>query len=244
MNLESTLNEIRETSLIRDVDEENPDRNQDFEDWLLQLSSRWRRNDRRHRIRYSRPDQPLFELESSPPPEDNSDTVSDSITFSELGRQLTIRVEGISPSALSGLMGELSIIGSSYRPSEEQFREPETNLLYPRPFEAEAYAEYQRFVRHETPMYFLSIRLQEENSWRKAAQTLKHSTRRRDVLGLLNEHHVAAVFPSTRQNDDRTNTLTEQLRSSRFSVEPTLQFLHVPTDTRDWADLKDILITT
>lgn len=239
MNLERVVSEVRNHSLLFNHD---GDLDQDFEDWLVTLSSRWRSDEVNHRLTYKRPDRPPFVLESPTPPKEASKSLQEEQAYSEVGRHLKVEVDQLNQTELDGLMAELAIIGESTHNPEDQFHEPELQLLKPRPFQAEVYAEFQRFVRYQSPMAALTVTIHGEEDWQQVGQTMKHTTKRRDLIGLLATDLLAVVFPSTPQENDRPKQIREQV-TNRFET-TEIKTLHLPGDTTTWDDLQSVLSAT
>jgi len=209
----------------------------DLKECLLEFASYLRGRGDRYQIQYVRPDQPDFRLRSKEEPPENAP--SDTIHFLDPGRRLYIKAEGLEKTAFEGICAELTILGESDQLDEDSGREPELNLLTARTFQAELYAEFQRWERYESPFGLAIIRLAENADWKASARELKHVGNRRDRFGRIHSNFVMGLFPSRTLEDCPVEELKERLHLRYQELEVQYRFLHVPADCSDWSQLQN-----
>lgn len=210
----------------------------EFQEVLLSLASILRRKELAYRVEYRRPDQPVFRLRSD---QDFGEDVRDlTLDFVEPGRRLELRMDNPGEKVVEGLYQELRILADTGSDNQEEaVREPNLNLLVTRTFQAELYAEYQRWKRYDSPfLVALAYLKQDQDDWEPVGRAFKHVSQSRDMIGYLEEGRVAAFFPTLYDAKPVKDKLSEQLSSRYEPEELDLSFFEVPDDYDDWNSLK------
>jgi hypothetical protein len=210
----------------------------EFQEVLLSLASILRRKELAYRVEYRRPDQPVFRLRSD---QDFGEDVRDlTLNFVEPGRRLELRMDNPGEKVVEGLYQELRILADTGSDNQEEaVREPNLNLLVTRTFQAELYAEYQRWKRYDSPfLVALAYLKQDQDDWEPVGRAFKHVSQSRDMIGYLEEGRVAAFFPTLYDAKPVKDKLSEQLSSRYEPEELDLSFFEVPDDYDDWNSLK------
>jgi hypothetical protein len=236
--LTETIEEFSLISVESDNDMVTGSSEIDFQEILTSLASIYRRKELEYRIEYRRPDQPVFRLRSDDSHEGT--TRECEIDFAEPGRNLKLKIEPPGETVLEGLIQELKILGElESTDKDETTREPELNLLVSRTFQAELYAEYQRWKRYESPFLVALAHLkQQDTSWDSVGRAFKHVAKTRDMIGYLGQGRVAAFFPSLYDSETIESNLSERLEARFEPEELELSFLQVPQDYDNWNSLK------
>jgi hypothetical protein len=208
----------------------------DLKEELVALASEMRARERSYHFEYHRPDSAPFRLRSQKPP--GSSSRERVIQFLEPGRTLRVELDGVDEDVFDGICAELTIIGGRDESSEPEVREAELNLLRGRVFQAELYAEFQRWERYDSPLYVVSATVSGTEDWQSAARELKHFGNQRDLFGRTAEEQVAGVF-SSREHDEQFEEDLEDRMNVRYEEdELKLVITHVPTDVTDWNQLQ------
>ena len=209
----------------------------DLKEVLLEFASELRERGYRYQIQYIRPDQADFRLRSKQEPPDGAP--SDTIHFLDPGRRLFLRTEGVEETEFEGICAELTILGESDQLDLGSGREPELNLLTASSFQAELYAEFQRWERYDSSFGVAVIRLANNTDWRNSARELKHVGNRRDRFGRIHSDFVMGLFPSRSLQECPAEKLNERLKLRYQSSEIHYRFFHVPSDCSDWSQLQN-----
>lgn len=236
--LETLFSRIDEFSLV-DFSPPEELATQDFQDILLEVASSFRSREITYVIEFKSPPDAPYRLRSEQKPPQTANNYTVNIVAN---KQLKITAGDLEETNFKGVVEELKLIGRLIFASEEtKHRTTELNIFKKQAFEAELNAEYHRWDRYESAFWIVKLDFDGEVNWREVTRELKHLSKLRDKIGLIDRQSLAAFLPSRSREDETIGRLKNRI-GNRFPEEKfNLQAKHVPTDIENWKQILKLL---